>query len=354
MDFINSILKVIIDRISQTAFPFIYPIYFFFKFISFIIRSISAEDVAGKVVLITGASSGIGEHLAYEYAKRGAYLALVARRDHRLRDVADVAEILGSPYALVIHADVSNLDDCQRCVDTTVGHFGQLDHLVNNAGITSINLFEEYVDPRNIASVMDTDFWGTVYCTYYAIPYLKQTRGKIIGIASSAAWLPTPRLSFYSASKAAVISFYETLRVEIGSEIGITVVTPGLIESEMTKGKFMFEDGKMYIDQELRDAVMSVMPIEPVGGAVEAMLRAGCRGDEYVTEPPWLRMSFYWKMFLPEVVEWLNYLFIMTGSSPTDTFGKWLLELTGLKPLIYPPSVRSPELGIQIGVYPNI
>lgn len=156
------------------------------------------------------------------------------------------------------------------------------------------------------------------------------------------------------ASKAAVISFYETLRVEIGSEIGITVVTPGLIESEMTKGKFMFEDGKMYIDQELRDAVMSVMPIEPVGGAVEAMLRAGCRGDEYVTEPPWLRMSFYWKMFLPEVVEWLNYLFIMTGSSPTDTFGKWLLELTGLKPLIYPPSVRSPELGIQIGVYPNI
>lgn len=219
----------------------------------------------------------------------------------------------------------------------------------------------------------DTDFWGTVYCTYYAIPYLKQSRGKIIGIASSAAWLPTPRLSFYTvkspplflacsvfhacfciktliklkASKAAVISFYETLRVEIGRDIRITIVTPGLTESEMTKGKFMFEDGKMYLDQELRDAVMSVMPIEPVGGAAEAIVRGGCRGDEYVTEPPWMRMTFYWRMLLPEVVEWLNYLFIMTGSSPTDSFGKRLLEFSGLKPFIYPASVRSPEWGYE-------
>lgn len=80
------------------------------------------------------------------------------------------------------------------------------------------------------------------------------------------------------ASKAAVISFYETLRVEIGRDIRITIVTPGLTESEMTKGKFMFEDGKMYLDQELRDAVMSVMPIEPVGGAAEAIVR-GAAGE---------------------------------------------------------------------------
>ncbi|XP_038895893.1 11-beta-hydroxysteroid dehydrogenase 1A-like [Benincasa hispida] len=347
MDLINNFLNLVIHRISQTAFSFIFPLYLFFKFLLFLIRSIFPEHVAGKVVLITGASSGIGEHLAYEYAERGAYLALVARRENRLREVADVAEILGSPFALVIHADVSNVDDCKRCVHTTVAHFGRLDHLVNNAGITSINLFEEYDDPRNIASVMDTDFWGTVYCTYYAIPYLKQSRGKIIGIASSAAWLPTPRLSFYTASKAAMISFYETLRVEIGREIKITVVTPGLIESEMTQGKFMFEDGKMYLDQELRDSVMSVMPIEPVGSAAEAIVRGCCRGDEYVTEPLWMRMTFYWRWLLPEVVEWLSYLFIMTGNSPRDSFGKRLLEFTGLKPFIYPALVRSSELGYE-------
>lgn len=89
---------------------------------------------------------------------------------------------------------------------------------------------------------------------------------------------------------------------------------------------------------------MSVMPIKPVVGAAEAMVKGGCRGDEYVTEPLWMRTTFYWKMFLPEVVEWLNYLFIMTGTSPIDTFGKRLLDLTGLKPFIYPPSVRSLEL----------
>ncbi|KAL0535278.1 hypothetical protein IC582_029605 [Cucumis melo] len=351
MDLINNFLNLIIHRISQTAFSYIFPLYFFFKLLLFPIRSTFAEDVAGKVVLITGASSGIGEHVAYEYAKRGAYLALVARRENRLREVAEVAEILGSPFALVIHADVSDVDDCKRCVQTTLAHFGRLDHLVNNAGITSINLFEEYDDPRNVASVMDTDFWGTVYCTYYAIPYLKQTRGKIIGIASSAAWLPTPRLSFYTASKAAVISFYETLRVEIGRDVGITIVTPGLTESEMTQGKFMFEDGKMYLDQELRDAVMSVMPIEAVGSAAEAIVKGGCRGDEYVTEPPWMRMTFYWRMFLPEMVEWLNHLFIMTGSSPTESFGKRVLEFTGLKPFIYPASVRCSELGYEKEYY---
>ncbi|XP_050936061.1 11-beta-hydroxysteroid dehydrogenase A-like isoform X2 [Cucumis melo] len=349
MDLINNFLNLIIHRISQTAFSYIFPLYFFFKLLLFPIRSTFAEDVAGKVVLITGASSGIGEHVAYEYAKRGAYLALVARRENRLREVAEVAEILGSPFALVIHADVSDVDDCKRCVQTTLAHFGRLDHLVNNAGITSINLFEEYDDPRNVAS--DTDFWGTVYCTYYAIPYLKQTRGKIIGIASSAAWLPTPRLSFYTASKAAVISFYETLRVEIGRDVGITIVTPGLTESEMTQGKFMFEDGKMYLDQELRDAVMSVMPIEAVGSAAEAIVKGGCRGDEYVTEPPWMRMTFYWRMFLPEMVEWLNHLFIMTGSSPTESFGKRVLEFTGLKPFIYPASVRCSELGYEKEYY---
>ncbi|XP_022137234.1 11-beta-hydroxysteroid dehydrogenase 1B-like, partial [Momordica charantia] len=248
MDLMNNFLNILLSRISLTAFFVILPAYLIFKFLSYIIKSIFSEDVDGKVVLITGASSGIGEHLAYEYAKRGAYLALVARRENRLREVAHVAELLGSPYALVIKADVSKIEDCKRCIDTTIAHFGRLDHLVNNAGITSINLFEEYDDVRNMASVMDINFWGTVYCTYNAIPHLKRSRGRIIGIASSAEWLPAPRLSFYSASKAAVASFYETLRTEIAKEVGITIVTPGLTESEVTQGKFISKTGQMYLD----------------------------------------------------------------------------------------------------------
>ncbi|XP_022994418.1 11-beta-hydroxysteroid dehydrogenase 1B-like [Cucurbita maxima] len=344
MDFLNNVLNFVLPFTSLIAFIFFLPTYLFFKFLSFIFRSIFSENVAGKVVLITGASSGIGKHMAYEYAKRGAYLALVARRENRLREVAGVARFFGSPFALVIPADISRIDDCKRCIQTTVDVFGRLDHLVNNAGVSSINLFEEYDNHDNAAPIMDVNFWGMVYCTYFAIPHLKQSRGKIIGISSSAAWLPVPRLSFYSASKAAVISFYETLRVEVGRDIGITIVTPGLVESEMTQGKFMSKDGGLYLDQELRDAMVSAMPIMPIESAVKGIVRSACRGDRYATEPRWMRMAFYYKTLWPELVEWVNYLIGMTGSSSTDGFGKRLLELIGLKTWFYPESVRSREL----------
>ncbi|CAK9327247.1 unnamed protein product [Citrullus colocynthis] len=349
MDFLNSFLNLILPPISLTAFFFFLPIYLFFKSLSFITNSIFSEDVAGKVVLITGASSGIGEHLAYEYAKRGAYLALVARRENRLEEVAAVAESIGSPYALVIPADISKVEDCKRCIQTTVTHFRRLDHLVNNAGVSSINLFEEYDNLQNAVPVMDVNFWGMVYCSYYGIPHLKQSRGKIIGIASAAAWLPAPRLSFYTSSKAAVISFYETLRVEVGREIGITIVTPGLVESEMTQGKFMSKDGRLYLDQQLRDATVSIMPIMPINDAVKGILRSVCRGDRYATEPRWMRMAFYYKTVWPELVEWFNYLVTMSGSSnsPANTFGKRLLQLSGLKKWFYPESVRSQQLDLK-------
>lgn len=84
----------------------------------------------------------------------------------------------------------------------------------------------------------------------------------------------------------------------------------------------------------------------PIEGAVKGIVRSVCRGDRYVTEPPWMKMAFYYKTLWPESLEWLNYLISMTGSSsPTDTLGKRLLELTGLKTWFYPDSVRSPELG---------
>lgn len=93
-------------------------------------------------------------------------------------------------------------------------------------------------------------------------------------------------------------------------------------------------------------ALISVMPIAPVGGVVEAIVRSGCRGDEYVTAPAWMRTTFFWRALVPEVVEWINRLFIMTGTSPTHTFGQRLLQLTGLKTFIYPPSVLSPAIDL--------
>ncbi|GAB2221376.1 hypothetical protein Droror1_Dr00012552 [Drosera rotundifolia] len=106
------------------------------------INFFSVEDVTGKVILIIGASSGIGENLTYTYARTGARLALAARRENRLLEVASRAKKLGSPKILIITADVSNVNDCERFVYWTINNFGRVDHLVNNAGVISSSMLE--------------------------------------------------------------------------------------------------------------------------------------------------------------------------------------------------------------------
>ncbi|KAL5717867.1 11beta-hydroxysteroid dehydrogenase [Ranunculus cassubicifolius] len=130
------------------------PPYILYKFLITIIRTFTMEDLTGKAVLITGASSGIGEQLAYEYAKKGARLALVARREKQLAEVAEKARELGSPDTIIILADVSKADDCKRFVEETVNQFGHLDHLVNNAGIQSSFYFEDSTNITNTLPVM--------------------------------------------------------------------------------------------------------------------------------------------------------------------------------------------------------
>nr|XP_027191300.1 11-beta-hydroxysteroid dehydrogenase 1B-like isoform X2 [Cicer arietinum] len=314
------------------------------EIVNFVIRTMFSENVAGKVILITGASSGIGEHMAYEYGKRGARLALVARRENRLNEVASKAKFFGSPDVITIPADVSCVQDCKRFVDLTVNHFGQLDHLVNNAGIVPLCLFEDTTDITNFVPAMDINFWGSAYGTYFSIPHLKKFKGKIVAIASSAGWLPAPRMMFYNASKAAMITLYESLRTELGRDIGITIVTPGLIESEMTQGKFLSKEGRMVLDQEMRDVQISMVPIRSVTEAAKAIVNSACRGDLYLTEPAWIRTTFYWKMFCPEVLEILNRWLLLSGSSERETISKKLINLSGLKKYLYPESIRNPKL----------
>ncbi|KAJ6699901.1 RETINOL DEHYDROGENASE-RELATED [Salix purpurea] len=232
-DFIHEVLNIVFPLTTVISLLIIFPPYLVFKLLSYIKRSIFSEDVAGKVVLITGASSGIGEGLAYEYAKRGARLAIVARRKDRLQLVAAKARELGSPDVYVIRADIAKVNECQELVEKAVKHFGQLDHLVNNAGIVRVELFED-CRLSDSASVLDVNFWGAIYCTRFAISHLRKSKGKIAVNSSLAAWSPVPRTALYSASKAALVSFYEALRNECGSDIGITIVLLGLIESEMT------------------------------------------------------------------------------------------------------------------------
>ncbi|KAG6683265.1 hypothetical protein I3842_12G003800 [Carya illinoinensis] len=189
----------------------------------------------------------------------------------------------------------------------------------------------------------DRNFWGSAYTTRFALPYLGESRGKIIALAS-APWLPTPRMSFYNESKAAIVIFYETLRVEIGPEIRVTIVTPGFIESEMTQGKFLLKEGKMReVDQDLRDVQLSAIPVETAGACAAAIVKSACRGDRYLTEPAWFKVIYFWKVFFPEVIEWCYRLMYM-NSSPQEAPSKKILDLTGAKNILYPSTLHTSEI----------
>ncbi|KAA3458220.1 11-beta-hydroxysteroid dehydrogenase-like 6 isoform X1 [Gossypium australe] len=323
MDLADKLMNVIVITISLLALFFLHQYRFLNSLIS-TARTLFKENLSGKVVLITGASSGIGEHLAYEYARRGARLALVARRKQRLQEVADVCEIIGSPETVYILGDVSNIDD--------------LDHLVANAGVAPVCLFEDYDDITKASPAIDINFWGSVYSSYFAQQHLKKSKGKIIVISSCAGWVFAPRTAFYNASKAALISFYETLRIEFGTRIGITIVTPGFIETEMTEGKFLSKEGRLEVDREMRDAQVSLMPVESVEKCAKAIVESARRGDRYLTVPSWMETTILWKVFCPEIMDWWNrFMILVPGSSYRDSPSKKIFDVVNeIKQLLLP------------------
>ncbi|KAG5409492.1 hypothetical protein IGI04_005811 [Brassica rapa subsp. trilocularis] len=267
MDSINRIINFVFPPLALYGLFVFYPIYQRLKSAVSIWRNVLSENVTGKVAL------------AYEYGKKGACLALVDIRDEPLFHVAALAELYGSPEVIPMVADVSKLHDCERFIQATVLHFGRLDHLVTNAGVAPLYLFEDIDDLSKAMPAMDINFWGSVYCTFFASSYLKKSRGKIVVIASGCGYIASPRLSFYCASKAAVIAFYETLRSEFGSKVGVTIVAPGVVDSEMTQGKFMTKNGQFIVDKELRDVQISLLPVESAERCSKAILRSVCRGD---------------------------------------------------------------------------
>ncbi|KAL7002074.1 11beta-hydroxysteroid dehydrogenase [Sarracenia purpurea var. burkii] len=229
----------------------------------------------------------------------------MARRESQLQKVADTAREMGSPDVLSVCGDVSNIDDCKRFIDEAVNHFGRLDHLVNNAGINRICAFEDANDVTKLTPVMDVNFWGAIYPTYFAIPHLKKNRGKIVVNATTGALLHPPKLSIYTASKAALICFYETMRVELGPAISITIVTPGFIQTEMTQGKRLPVDGVVKRNRGLfRNGFIGALPHMSSKSCAIAIVEATCRGARYVTEPKWYRPLYVLKYICPELFEW--------------------------------------------------
>ncbi|GJS75438.1 11-beta-hydroxysteroid dehydrogenase-like protein 4A [Tanacetum coccineum] len=258
--------------------------------------------MSGKVVLITGASSGLGEFIAYEYAKRGARLAIIAREkpESRLKQVADTARGFGSPDVLFIYADVSKVEECRKFVDDTIKHFGRLDHLVCNAGISPLYSIKSEV--TSFEPVMDINFWGSVYPTHFAIPHLMKTNGKIVVNASSAGILNPPKGNFYNASKAALISFYESLRFEVSPTITITILTLGFVNTNLVTAKYSTNG----VGVPRRKDIGSVLPTMDVEPCTKAIVDGVCKGATSITEPRFYKALFLIKFLFPQLHSFYN------------------------------------------------
>ncbi|KAJ4974123.1 hypothetical protein NE237_007297 [Protea cynaroides] len=132
----------------------------------------------------------------------------------------------------------------------------------------------------------------------------------------------------------------------MGGDIGITIVTPGFIESEMTKGRYLTKEGEMEVDQEIRDVLVGFIPVGYTEECAKAILNSACRGDRYLTMPSWFRVLYLWRVLCPEVLEWCYRLLYVTGpgASQRDAPSKMILHLTGAKNLLYSSSIQSSHL----------
>ncbi|MBU0696351.1 MAG: SDR family oxidoreductase [Bacteroidetes bacterium] len=186
-----------------------------------------------KIVVITGASSGIGKACAEEFAKRGAHVVLAARQYVVLCEIAQEIQDKYHVRTLAIQTDVSNETECKDLMQQSIRTMGKIDVLVNNAGISMRALFKD-LDMDVLKKVMDINFWGTVYCTKYAFDEILSQSGSIVGVSSIAGFKGLPGRTGYSASKFAMNGFMEALRNEnLNNNLHIMVACPGFTASNI-------------------------------------------------------------------------------------------------------------------------
>jgi short-subunit dehydrogenase len=208
-----------------------------------------------KIVIITGASSGIGKSLATELAKRGANLILAARQYVTLCEIAQELEKNYQIKAVAVQCDVTIEEDCEYLIKQTLTTFGKIDILINNAGISMRALFKD-ADIKVLKSVMDVNFWGTVYCTKYALPEILKTKGSIVGVSSIAGYKGLPGRSGYSASKFAMNGFLDALRVEnLKTGVHILTACPGFTASNI-RNTALDKDGTQQGESTLHEEKM--------------------------------------------------------------------------------------------------
>jgi short-subunit dehydrogenase len=249
-----------------------------------------------KVIIITGSSIGIGRAMAYEMCKEGAKVVLNARNAERLDKSFQEMKSAGLEVT-AIAGDVSRMEDCQKIIDHAVQVFGQIDAIVNNAGISMEGTLEE-LSPEVFRKVIEVNYLGSIYPTKAALPHLKKTKGSIIFIGSAAGIRGIPNYGAYSSSKMSLTALAEALKIELHkSQIHVGLAYVGFTENDPEKTIYD-KDGKI-IPQPKRD-FMKAEPPQKVALRIINMIDKR-KFKEVFT--PLGKLNAFMNRFLPSVVD---------------------------------------------------
>ena len=254
-------------------------------------------DIKGKVAIVTGASSGIGEATARQFGREGAMVVLAARRVDKLETLAKEIEAMGTgSQSLVVQADLSKLDDIQKLVSHTLEIFGRIDVLVNNAGFGRLDWLENLDPVKDIQAQIDVNVMGVIQTTRQVLPVMiKQRSGSIVNMCSMAGLVGTPTYTIYAASKHAVHGFSEALRREVKPwGIDVSLVYPGGVVTEFTQHAGIKRKTKAATPK------FMLLTAEQVGEAVVKLVRHPRR----MWIIPWLwSVTVFMNRFLPGLVD---------------------------------------------------
>jgi len=245
------------------------------------------------VVLLTGASAGIGKETAIQLSRLGARLCLCARREPLLQEIVKTCEGNGA-QAFYVVADMTVEADCRKVVEACVKRFERIDVLLLNAGRGSLLPFEEVRDLRAYREVMDVNYWGCVAMTMFALPHIKRSSGNITVISSLAGKFAFPRRTGYAPTKHALQAFFNVLRLEQPS-ISITLVCPGYVVSDIHQNAVGAR-----ADQAARRDLSKFMPTDV---CVRATLEASARRDRELLLGPRTTIAVWLTAFAPSLFD---------------------------------------------------
>jgi short-subunit dehydrogenase len=250
------------------------------------------------VTVITGASKGIGAELARQLAPReGACLVLAARNENELEAVAQQCRASGA-RVLVVRCDVALERDCQALMSGAILAFGRIDCLVNNAGMTMWARFEDIEDLSILERIMQVNYMGAVYCTRHVLPWLRESGGVLVGVASLAGRTGVPTRTGYAASKHAMAGFFDSLRIELaGSGVAVTMVYPGFVATGIRENA-TGPDGKPIMVSPVKES-----QVMTAAECAARILRAIDRREREVVMTARGKMGLWLKLLAPSLVD---------------------------------------------------